>query len=56
MPRTQINSSMVSLTTAAGILLLTAAWPAAWADDMPGVTATSIKIGQTMPYSGQASV
>ena len=28
---------------------------AALAEDMPGVTATEIKIGQTMPYSGPAS-
>jgi len=27
----------------------------AFADDMPGVTATAIKLGQTMPYSGPVS-
>src|ERR1700744_702441 len=27
----------------------------AWAEDLPGVTATEIKIGNTVPYSGPAS-
>ena len=42
-----------SLLTAAALLAL-AAIPAL-AADTPGVTATEIKIGQTMPYSGPAS-
>ena len=29
--------------------------PAARAEDLPGVTATTLKIGNTMPYSGPAS-
>ncbi len=35
-------------------LTLTLALPAA-AEDVPGVSATEIKLGQTMPYSGPAS-
>ena len=44
--------------TAFGVLSAMAvlAWPAASiAADIRGVTATEIKIGQTMPYSGPAS-
>ncbi len=41
------------LTLAAGGLA--APWVARAADATPGVTETSIKIGQTMPYSGPAS-
>ena len=37
------------LFCAAGLCALAGA---AWAADMPGITATEIKIGQTMPYSG----
>ncbi len=40
------------LTSAAALAL---APRRAWAADMPGVTSTEIKIGQTMPYSGPAS-
>jgi branched-chain amino acid transport system substrate-binding protein len=39
---------------AMSLFALTAAAPAI-ADDMPGVTATEIKIGNTNPYSGPAS-
>ena len=39
---------------AAATLIATGAWRAR-ADNAPGVTATEIKIGQTMPYSGPAS-
>jgi len=42
------------LMSAALLALAAAAGPAA-AADTPGVTATEIKIGQTMPYSGPAS-
>jgi branched-chain amino acid transport system substrate-binding protein len=42
------------LTVAAFFSLAGAATPSL-ADDMPGVTASEIKIGQTMPYSGPAS-
>ncbi len=41
-----------SLLTAAALLALAAP---AFAADTPGVTATEIKIGNTMPYSGPAS-
>ena len=41
-----------SVLTAAALLALAAP---AFAEDMPGVTATEIKIGNTMPYSGPAS-
>ncbi len=41
------------LTLAAGGLA--APWVARAAASMPGVTKTSIKVGQTMPYSGPAS-
>jgi branched-chain amino acid transport system substrate-binding protein len=42
--------------TAAAALAVLAGLPApGFAADMPGVTATGIKIGQTMPYSGPAS-
>ena len=39
---------------AAATLIATGAWRAR-ADNAPGITATEIKIGQTMPYSGPAS-
>jgi branched-chain amino acid transport system substrate-binding protein len=38
-----------------GALVLSAVAAAAWADDLPGVTATEIKIGNTDAYSGPAS-
>jgi branched-chain amino acid transport system substrate-binding protein len=43
-----------SLLTAAALLALAVTGPIA-AADTPGVTATEIKIGNTMPYSGPAS-
>jgi branched-chain amino acid transport system substrate-binding protein len=43
------------LTTAAVAGFLPAAPAMLRADDMPGVTATEIRIGNTMPYSGPAS-
>ncbi len=43
------------LAGAAASAALTATLPRARAADTPGVTATEIKIGQTMPYSGPAS-
>src|ERR1700734_158811 len=43
------------LTTAAVAGFLPAAPAILHADDMPGVTATEIRIGNTMPYSGPAS-
>src|SRR6202051_181555 len=42
------------LTTLAGAALF-GCIPAAWAEDLPGVTATEIKIGNTDAYSGPAS-
>jgi len=47
------RQTMAGLTTMA-VWLLLAAGPSA-AQDMPGVTATEIRLGQTMPYSGPAS-
>jgi branched-chain amino acid transport system substrate-binding protein len=43
------------LTAAASLAVLASVAGPGFADDMPGVTATGIKIGQTMPYSGPAS-
>src|SRR5580700_1671181 len=48
-----MTSTRLTMAMLAGALL--AAGPAAAQGDMPGVTATEIKIGQTMPYSGPAS-
>jgi branched-chain amino acid transport system substrate-binding protein len=48
-----MTSTRLTMAVLAGALL--AAGPAAAQGDMPGVTATEIKIGQTMPYSGPAS-
>jgi branched-chain amino acid transport system substrate-binding protein len=42
-------------TTAASAALMTAPAIRAWAANAPGVTDKEIKIGQTMPYSGNAS-
>ena len=42
-------------TTAASAALIAARVRPAAAANAPGVTATEIKIGQTMPYSGPAS-
>ncbi|HYC13515.1 MAG TPA: ABC transporter substrate-binding protein, partial [Stellaceae bacterium] len=42
-------------TTAVSAAALTARGMPAWGANAPGVTATEIKIGQTMPYSGNAS-
>ena len=39
----------------ATLVVVLLAWRPAEAKDTPGVTATEIKIGQTMPYSGPAS-
>ncbi|HEV8026205.1 MAG TPA: ABC transporter substrate-binding protein, partial [Stellaceae bacterium] len=46
-------SAQGSFIAAAALLALTAT--GAGAENAPGVTATEIKIGQTMPYSGPAS-
>ncbi len=46
---------MNRFTLAAGVLALTVTFGAARAADLPGVTATEIKIGNTSPYSGPAS-
>ena len=43
------------LTTAAAAGFVPVAPAILRADDMPGVTATEIRIGNTMPYSGPAS-
>jgi branched-chain amino acid transport system substrate-binding protein len=43
------------LLTALVVATLPAGIPAACAEDLPGVTATEIKIGNTVPYSGPAS-
>jgi branched-chain amino acid transport system substrate-binding protein len=43
------------LTAAASLAVLASLAAPGFAADMPGVTATEIKIGQTMPYSGPAS-
>src|SRR5579864_1904442 len=43
------------LTAAASLAVLAGLAVPSFAADMPGVTATEIKIGQTMPYSGPAS-
>jgi|SRR5580658_6824695 branched-chain amino acid transport system substrate-binding protein len=43
------------LTAAASLAVLASVAAPGFADDLPGVTATEIKIGQTMPYSGPAS-
>src|SRR6202051_5125077 len=43
------------LLTALAGATLPACIPAAWAEDLPGVTATEIKIGNTDAYSGPAS-
>jgi len=43
------------LTAAASLAVLASVAAPGFADDLPGVTATGIKIGQTMPYSGPAS-
>jgi branched-chain amino acid transport system substrate-binding protein len=45
------NATSLRMEVAAG-LFLCALCGQAWAADAPGVTATEIKIGQTMPYSG----
>ena len=44
---------IASICLAATVLLF--AGPLVRAADPPGVTATEIKLGQTMPYSGPAS-
>ena len=44
-----------SLVTAVALLALAVSAGPAAAADAPGITATEIKIGQTMPYSGPAS-
>ena len=47
-----------TLLSAVGMAASTLAWQrpsTAWADETPGVSATEIKIGNTMPYSGPAS-
>ena len=41
-------------SAASAAYLASGVW-SAWAADVPGVTDTQIKIGQTMPYSGPAS-
>ncbi len=46
---------MKTLSRLAALAALALAAGAASAQDMPGVTATEIKIGNTMPYSGPAS-
>ncbi len=43
------------IRTLIAVALALAGASAAFAEDMPGVTATEIKIGQTMPYSGPVS-
>jgi len=43
------------LTVGAALAVLTSLAAPGFAADTPGVTATGIKIGQTMPYSGPAS-
>ena len=43
------------LATGAAATVATGATLPAFADNAPGVTATEIRIGQTMPYSGPAS-
>src|ERR1700756_5107774 len=43
------------LTAGAALAVLTSLAMPGFAADTPGVTATEIKIGQTMPYSGPAS-
>jgi branched-chain amino acid transport system substrate-binding protein len=43
------------LTVGAALAVLTSLAAPGFAADTPGVTATAIKIGQTMPYSGPAS-
>lgn len=43
------------LTATAGILATPAIMRQSWAQTMPGVTKTEIKIGHTIPYSGPAS-
>jgi branched-chain amino acid transport system substrate-binding protein len=43
------------LTTAAAVGFIPAAPAILRADDMSGVTASEIRIGNTMPYSGPAS-
>jgi len=43
------------LTAAGSLAVLASVAAPGFADDLPGVTATGIKIGQTMPYSGPAS-
>jgi branched-chain amino acid transport system substrate-binding protein len=48
-----MTSTRLTMAMLAGALL--AAGPAAAQGALPGVTATEIKIGQTMPYSGPAS-
>ena len=46
--------TFLQTSAAAATLIAAGAWRAR-ADNAPGVTATEIKIGQTMPYSGPAS-
>src|SRR6202451_199147 len=57
-PRTGILARTVCGTLLLTVLaagVLPGCIPAAWAEDLPGVTATEIKIGNTDAYSGPAS-
>ncbi len=47
-----MNSRIVAALAVSAVLLSSGT---AWAENAPGVTATEIKIGQTMPYSGPLS-
>ncbi|CCD84765.1 putative ABC transporter (substrate-binding protein); branched-chain amino acid transporter [Bradyrhizobium sp. ORS 285] len=47
---------MRSALAAAGLAVISSAFVMpAWAEDPPGITASEIRIGQTMPYSGPVS-
>jgi branched-chain amino acid transport system substrate-binding protein len=50
-----LKSHRTTMLAAGALALLTALGGVAGAKDTPGVTATEIKIGQTMPYSGPLS-
>jgi len=52
---TRERRTMAGLTTMAAWLLLAAGPATAQDNPTPGVTATEIRLGQTMPYSGPAS-
>jgi ABC-type branched-subunit amino acid transport system substrate-binding protein len=47
------RACLTAIAVAAGVIVSAGA---AFADNAPGVTATEIKIGQTMPYSGPVSM